>query len=77
MSLPMIANVKDMPLYSVSVGHFILMKGYVAITDVAAPTAYCSFNDPHPMYSGSYTNYLMSTISAACLSAVGNFVRAT
>lgn len=71
---PIIVNVKEMPLYTVGVGHFIAVNGYYVAFSGSSYTTNVYLCDPHPTYYGSY-QYDMSVLVDACNSAVGNFCR--
>lgn len=71
---PVVVNVKEMPEYEVSVGHFVAVNGYYVAFSGSSYTSDVFLCDPHPEYFGSY-QYDMSVIVDACNSAVGNFCR--
>lgn len=71
---PVVINVKVMPQYTVSVGHFIAANGYCSGFSGSTSISDVKICDPHPDYYGAYT-YSMDTIVNACTSAVGNFCR--
>lgn len=72
---PVIVNVKVMPGYSVTVGHFIAVNGYyVGFSGTSPIREDLYICDPHPSFYGSYT-YTIDEIKTACNSAVGNFCR--
>lgn len=71
---PVVVNVKEMPEYEVSVGHFVAVNGYYVAFSGSSSTSDVFLCDPHMDYFGSY-QYDMSVIVDACNSAVGNFCR--
>ena len=79
-NVPLIVNVKEMPDYSVSVGHFIAVNGYTGGSSGTSSVSKVTICDPHPDYCGSYT-YDTSVIVTPCKSTKvggqnkGNFCR--
>lgn len=79
---PVVVNVKEMPNYTVSVGHFIAVNGYSYGYVGTTATNTVSICDPHynSNYCGSFT-YSLSVIEQACKSTQvddqnkGNFCR--
>lgn len=71
---PVVINVKDMPEYSVSVGHFIAAYGYVSGSSGSMSINNVYICDPHPDFFGTYT-YPMQKIVDTCSSGSGNFCR--
>lgn len=71
---PVVVNVKEMPQYTVSVGHFVAVNGYYSGFSGSSYINNAYLCDPHPTYYGSY-EYDMSIVADACNSAVGNYCR--
>lgn len=73
---PVVVNVKEMPNYTVSTGHFIVIHGYYAAAQAGSPGISNFYVcDSHPNYWGASV-LPMQTIVNACNSSLGHkFVR--
>lgn len=78
--IPLVVNVKEMPKYTVGIGHFIALNGYSSGFSGSSSISKVTICDPHPNYYGTYT-YDTSIIVNACKStkvdgqSKGNFCR--
>ncbi len=72
---PVVVNVKEMPRYTVNVGHFIVIRGYYAAAHGDSGVSNFHICDPHYKYYGPYEYPMETIVNASKSSMYGKFVR--